>query len=75
MCLLSEAGALQGEGDTTMDMMKTATEYAVQVNQKIQAGQHNEANDLLMVLSEKLSKACRVGYADAKSTIFFCMGR
>lgn len=58
-----------------MDMMKTASEYALRVNSKIKDGKHAEANDLLMVLSEKLSKECRVGYSDAKQTIFFCMGR
>lgn len=58
-----------------MDMMKTASEYALRVNTKIKEGKYTEANDLLMFLSEKLSKECHVGYSDAKQTIFFCMGR
>ncbi|MDX7853053.1 hypothetical protein [Aeromonas caviae] len=39
-----------------MDMMKTASEYALRINSKIKDGKHTEANDLLMALSEKLSK-------------------
>ncbi len=58
-----------------MDTMGKACEYAQRINKEIQAGKHGEANDLLMALSEKLGKECRLSYADAKQTIFFCMGR
>lgn len=58
-----------------MDIMTVATEYAVEVNRQIADGKHREANDMLMMRAEKLSKDFKLAYADAKSTIAFCMGR
>lgn len=57
-----------------MNTITKATEYAVKINSEIEVGNFSSANDLLMCLSEKLSKECKLTYSDAKQMIWFCMG-